>query len=77
MRNSAPVITSDVSSMKEIADGASILVDPHDDNKISQSIEKIRLSDVRTNLINKGLIVSEKFTWSKSVSSFIDCVKNI
>lgn len=77
MKNKAPVITSNVSSMKEIAKDAGILVSPYDDNEISQAIKKISSPVVREDLIKKGLIVSERFTWDRAVNSFIECIKEL
>ena len=51
-----PVITSDLSPMKEVAGGAAILVDPKDPAEIRKGIEKIINDDeVRANLIRSGL----------------------
>jgi glycosyltransferase involved in cell wall biosynthesis len=62
-----PIITSHVSSMPEIADGAAILVDPTSVTQIETAIEKIVHSQkLRQKLINKGLKQSQKFSWTKT-----------
>lgn len=59
-----PVITSNTSSMPEVAQDAALLADPHDYRSIGNQIAAL-LSDksqYRT-LVEKGLMRAEKFTW--------------
>ena len=60
----APVITSNTSSLPEVAGDAAIFVDPNNINEIKLAIEKI-ISDqsFRNSLKEKGLIQSQKFSW--------------
>ncbi len=63
MASSCPVITSNLSSTKEIAGDAAILINPNSEQEITISIEKIlRNKNLRQNLIKKGLERAEKFT---------------
>jgi glycosyltransferase involved in cell wall biosynthesis len=59
-----PVVTSNISSMPEVAGGAAILVDPYDVNSIANGIEEA-LSKPKT-LIVKGLKRVKEFTWEKT-----------
>ena len=59
-----PVITSDVSSMPEIAGDAALLVSPTSVNQIADAMHSIAGSEVlRNELINKGFVVINKFSW--------------
>lgn len=62
-----PVITSDVSSMPEVAGDAAVLVNPLDTNKIKKSIrEVLENKDLREELIRKGYKRAKEFTWKKA-----------
>ncbi len=59
-----PVVTSNVSSLPEVAGDAGILVNPEDVNDIVRGIKRILDSEEeRRNLIEKGLIQSKRFSW--------------
>ena len=61
-----PVITSNTSSMPEIADGAAQLVDPHSVNDIAGSLEKLwNNAALREELSKKGLARSINFDWAE------------
>lgn len=62
-----PVITSNNSSLKEIASDCAILVDPTSNEQIEKAIEKIVNSPkLRHQLSQKGIEVSKKFSWTKT-----------
>jgi len=61
-----PVITSNLSSMKEIAKGAALLVDPYSIPDIENNMLKIlNDEDLRANLSKKGFERINEFTWEK------------
>jgi len=62
MACACPVVTSDVSSMPEIAGGAAILTNPHDPSAIARSILEGIGSDV-PRLRAAGLRRAQQFTW--------------
>jgi glycosyltransferase involved in cell wall biosynthesis len=62
MACACPVVTSNVSSMPEIAGGAAILTDPHDPSAIARSILEVTGSDV-SKLRSEGLRRAQEFTW--------------
>ena len=67
MQCGSPVITSNVGSMKEIAGGASILIDPESVESISEAIEKILKSTTfRSELKTNSLRRSGDFSWDKT-----------
>ncbi len=64
MHSEVPVITSNVSSMPEIAGQAALLVDPLDVNYISNAlIEMDSNEELREELVWKGRVERERFDW--------------
>ena len=62
-----PVITSDSSSMPEVAGDAALLVDPFDIKSISAGMERlVRDEQLCRDLINKSKLQKKKFSWDKS-----------
>ncbi|MCD6099993.1 MAG: glycosyltransferase family 4 protein [Candidatus Marinimicrobia bacterium] len=61
-----PVITSNVSSLPEIVNGAGILVNPYDVHEIAKAMFRV-ISDksLRKTLIHKGIERSKQFSWEK------------
>ncbi len=59
-----PVVTSNISSMKEVAGEAAQLVDPYDPSSISQGIERILRGP--KGFIEKGLARVKDFSWEKT-----------
>ncbi len=70
-----PVITSNVTSMPEVANGAAILVDPQDTQSIASSMMRI-VEDVNLakELIAKGIVRKNNFNWDKSADSLWNSV---
>ena len=65
-----PVVTSNVSSLPEIAGGAAILVDPYEPASIAEGIARA-VSDetLRAELIERGRARARDFSWSQSVTA--------
>ncbi len=68
MASGTPVVTSNVSSLPEVAGDAALLVDPYDPEAIAGGILKV-LTDagVRRELRQKGLARAREFSWEASV----------
>lgn len=65
-----PVITSNVTSMPEVAGDAALLVNPFSIEDIANALGKIDSdSDLRDSIIQKGLKRSEEFTWQRSADA--------
>jgi glycosyltransferase involved in cell wall biosynthesis len=63
-----PVITSNVSSLPEVAGDAAVLVDPHDADAIADAIRRVVTDEaLRASLIEKGTARARMFSWSESV----------
>ena len=71
MACACPVVTSNVSSMPEIAGGAAILTDPHDPSAIARSILEGIGSDV-PRLRTAGLRRARDFTWEAVAEATLD-----
>jgi glycosyltransferase involved in cell wall biosynthesis len=62
-----PVITSDITSMPEVANGAAILVNPHSSQSIADGMMSILRDDkLKQDLISEGNIRKNDFSWDKS-----------
>jgi glycosyltransferase involved in cell wall biosynthesis len=63
----APVITSRVSSMPEVAGDAALLVDPKSEQELAQAMERI-LADVklRREMREQGLRRAAEFSWTRT-----------
>lgn len=73
-----PVLTSDITSMPEIAGEAALLVNPYDVNDIKFGILKLISDSVyRNNLIIKGFQNSKRFSSTKITNEFINLYKKI
>ncbi|MDD5490119.1 MAG: glycosyltransferase family 1 protein, partial [Candidatus Moranbacteria bacterium] len=61
-----PVITSNISSMPEVAGNGAVLVDPEDANAIAEAVHRI-ISDesYKNDIIEKGLENVKRFSWEK------------
>lgn len=67
MASRTPVITSNSSSLPEVAGDSAIITEPLDYRKISESIKKIlRDSNIRQKMIENGIKQVEKFNWDDS-----------
>lgn len=73
-----PVVTSNISSMPEIAGNAAVLVDPKDVDEIRKSVEAImKDKDLRNELVQKGLKRAMEFTWEKTAQKTVNLYKGI
>jgi glycosyltransferase involved in cell wall biosynthesis len=66
-QSGVPVITSNVTSMPEVAGDAALLVDPYDINSMQNAMTKLVNDEkLRSKLIEKGHVRSSKFTWQRT-----------
>ncbi len=71
-----PVVTSNQSSLAEIAGDSALLVDPARADAISHAMERITEDpSLRHNLIEKGKQRISQFSWGKTAQQFIDMLK--
>jgi glycosyltransferase involved in cell wall biosynthesis len=68
MASGTPVVTSNVSSLPEVAGDAAVLVDPYDPSAIADGIERVLTDDaLRSELRVRGLARAKQFSWERSV----------
>lgn len=69
MASGTPVVTSNVSSLPEVAGDAALLVDPYDVEAIKEGITRV-LTDraFRDELRRRGLQRAREFSWERSVA---------
>jgi len=73
-----PVITSNLSSMPEVAGEAALLVDPHEVKDIAKAMHQIATDDLmKQELIQKGKVQKEKFSWERSADTIYDQLKKL
>ncbi len=66
MHLGVPVITSNCSSMKELADGVGELADPHNAPSIARAMERVALDDAyRAQMIDRGFLRAKDFSWAR------------
>lgn len=76
MAAGTPVITSNVTSMPEIAGSAAILVDPKNPMQIGAALSKIIHDDgLKQSLILKGRVRSRIFSWDSAGEKTLDIIK--
>ena len=72
-----PVITSNVTSMPEVAGGAALLVDPFKVESITEALENVLDENVRKSLIEKGKLRREDFSWDKTATQWWEVIKKV
>jgi len=76
-QSGVPVITSNVTSMPEVAGGAAMLVDPFDANDIARAMLSVfQDEETRTNLVEKGLERAQQFSWEQSAIDLWNVVEH-
>lgn len=66
-----PVVTSNNSSLPEVAGNAAIMVDADDTKEITSSMELVlNNSKIKKEMIKKGYSQAKKFSWEKSAKIF-------
>jgi len=68
MASGTPVVTSNVSSLPEVAGDAAVLVDPYDALAIADGIDRVLTDEtLRRDLRKKGVARAGMFSWEASV----------
>jgi glycosyltransferase involved in cell wall biosynthesis len=78
MAAGVPVITSNVSSMPEVAGDAGLLVDPRSPAEIAAAIERLLLSPgLRAELSGKGQARARRYTWEACARQSIEFFRRL
>ena len=73
-----PVVTSNSSSLPEVAGEAAILVDPKQPNEIANAIERFLKDEEFKNIcLKKGKEQVDKFQWEKTADRFVELLKEL
>jgi len=68
MASGTPVVTSNVSSLPEVAGDAAVLVDPYDPHAIADGIYRVLTDEqLRKDLRHRGVARAGMFSWEQSV----------
>jgi glycosyltransferase involved in cell wall biosynthesis len=78
MASGTPVVTSNVSSLPEVAGDAAVLVDPYDHHAIADGIYSVLSNEpYRQELRRKGLVRASQFSWENSVRRVMDIYQEV
>jgi glycosyltransferase involved in cell wall biosynthesis len=78
MASGTPVVTSNVSSLPEVAGDAAVLVDPYDPDAIADGIYRVLTNEtVRRQLRLKGISRAAQFSWETSVRRVRDIYEQV
>ena len=76
MRSGIPVLTSNTSSMPEIAGGAALLCDPFSVESIKIGMTKLASDEnLRADMVQKGLIRQADFNWDKTAAKLWSAIE--
>lgn len=70
-----PVVTSNVSSMLEVAGNAAALVDPYDVNSIAEGIERVLRGPKA--FVGKGMKRAKNFSWEKAARQTLEVYNEV
>jgi glycosyltransferase involved in cell wall biosynthesis len=73
-----PTITSNVSSLPEVAGDAAILVDPYDKEGLARAMERVLSdADLRSALSAAGVCQASQFPWSRTAAETVAVYRNV
>ncbi len=73
-----PVITSNISSMPEVAEKGALLVNPYSVNEIARAMKKVlENKKLRKKLINEGYKNVKRFSWKKCAKETLKICKEV
>ena len=78
MQSGCPVITSNRSSMAEIAGQAGLLINPEDIEGMTGILEKVlKDGEMRKEMTKKGLVQAGRFSWEKTAKETITAYRKV
>ncbi|MDR1964719.1 MAG: glycosyltransferase family 4 protein [Planctomycetaceae bacterium] len=77
MKSGTPVITSNTSSLPEVVGDAGIMLDPHDENGLTDAFDRLLNEEpLRNKMIQKGLLRAKKFSWDQCIETMLSKIPN-
>jgi len=74
----APVITSNVSALPEVAEDAALLVDPHDIDALAAALTRLTEDEgLRDELRQKGYERARQYTWAMSARKMLEVYQTL
>jgi glycosyltransferase involved in cell wall biosynthesis len=78
MASGAPVVTSNVSSLPEVAGDAALLIDPYDTEAIADAIRRVLSDDqLRLEMRERGFVRARHFSWERSIGRVHDIYQEV
>lgn len=77
MAAGTPVITSQVSSLPEVAGKAALLINPRSALALQQAMEKMMLPKTRAALRKKGMQQAKRFSWEKCAKETLNIYASV
>ena len=78
MAHGTPVVTSNTSSLPEVAGNAALLVNPENVFEIRRGLQRALLdSGLRTQMKQRGYEQAQRFSWTKSVSRILGIYREV
>ena len=76
MASGVPVITSDTTSMPEVAGGAAILVDPYSPDALAAAMQRvIGNTSLRASMAQAGVAAAARFDWEVSAAALVGSLR--
>ena len=73
-----PVVTSGTSSLPEVVGEAGIMVNPYDIDSLAQAMRQVLTdTELRDNMIRKGLEQSKRFSWEKTAEQTLEVYNKV
>jgi glycosyltransferase involved in cell wall biosynthesis len=77
-RAGVPVITSNITSMPEIAGNAALLIDPFNQDSITKAMQKVATDEIlREKLIEKGHQRQQLYSWDITAELLWNCIEKV
>ncbi len=78
MASGTPVLTANTSSLREIGEGAAVLVDPLSVENIAEGLQRL-LTDaaLRADLRQKGLLRAKQFSWRQTAEATLQVYEEV
>jgi glycosyltransferase involved in cell wall biosynthesis len=78
MAHGTPVVTSNTSSLPEVAGNAALLVNPENVFEIRRGLQRVLLDTVlRAQMKQRGYEQSQRFSWTSSVSRILEIYREV